>query len=370
MGAAVEGTGVPLDPADRYRPVGIWLLACAALVLAVVMVGGITRLTHSGLSIVEWAPIMGAVPPVTSSQWIDAFGKYRRTPEYQLVNSGMSLAAFKRIFLVEWAHRLLGRLAGVVFLVPFFYWWVRGRMPRVLVPRLSALAALGGLQGALGWYMVASGLVDVPRVSPYRLAAHLTLAVLLFGALLWTALDVLRRPRRPSLVAVSVRARNLSTAVPMLVLLTIVSGGLVAGTRAGFAYNTFPLMSGRIFPDGLYASRPMWSSAFEDIVTVQFNHRLLAGVSGLVILWLWWQLTRPTRLAATQVAAHLLLGWLCLQVALGIATLVYVVPVPIAVAHQGSAVVLFGLAVLVRHRVVSEMRSPPTGGHDTSGFRP
>lgn len=168
----------------RYDcPVATWLLICAALVLAVVVVGGITRLTHSGLSIVEWAPIMGAIPPITSSQWTGAFEKYQRTPEYLVVNRSMSLEAFKRIFWVEWVHRLLGRLIGAVFLVPFVHWWARGRLPRVMVPRLAALFALGGLQGALGWYMVASGLVDVPRVSPYRLAAHLGLAVVIFGGL-------------------------------------------------------------------------------------------------------------------------------------------------------------------------------------------
>lgn len=350
--SSVGGAESPRPTAFTYDPpVAAWLLTCAALVLVVVVVGGITRLTHSGLSIAEWAPILGTVPPITASQWTDAFQKYQRTPEYQVVNRGMSLEAFKQIFLVEWVHRLLGRLIGVVFLVPFVYWWARGRLPRVLVPRLAALFALGGLQGALGWYMVASGLVDVPRVSPYRLAAHLGLAVVIFGGLVWTALDLLRPRPQPSLVPVPSSVRHLSTAVLTLALLTIVSGGLVAGTRAGFAYNTFPLMGERIVPEGLYASRPVWTSFFEDIVTVQFNHRLLAGVLGVAIPWLWWRLTRPTRLAATRAAAHLLLGWLCLQITLGIVTLLYVVPVPMAVAHQGSAVVLFGLAVLVRHRL-------------------
>lgn len=251
--SSTRGAATPQSAPIRYDPaVAAWLFICAALVLGVVVVGGITRLTHSGLSIVEWAPIMGAIPPITSPQWTGAFEKYQRTPEYQVVNRGMSLEAFKRIFWVEWVHRLLGRLIGVVFLVPFVYWWARG---------------------------------------------------------------------------------------------------LVAGTRAGFAYNTFPLMGGRIVPEGLYVGRPVWTSFFEGIATVQFNHRLLAGVSGLAIAWLWWMLTRPTRVAATRAAAHLLLGWLGLQITLGIVTLLYVVPVPIAVAHQGSAVVLFGLAVLVRHRV-------------------
>ncbi|MDO8678149.1 MAG: COX15/CtaA family protein [Acidobacteriota bacterium] len=326
-----------------------WLLLCCAVVLAVVVVGGITRLTHSGLSIVEWDPVVGAIPPISQTQWTDAFEKYQRTPEYEKVNRGMSLEAFKDIFWVEWVHRLLGRLIGVVFLVPFLYWLARGRLPRALVPRLVGLFVLGGLQGALGWYMVASGLVDVPRVSPYRLAAHLGLAAIIFGGLFWTALD-LWRPQ-PSSVPVPAAARRLATAVIALVFVTIISGGFVAGTKAGFAFNTFPLMAGRVFPDRMYAGRPIWTNLFENIATVQFNHRLLAGLLCVAIPLLWCHLTRPARPAATRAAAHLLLGWLIVQVTLGIVTLLYVVPVPLAVAHQGSALVLFGLAVLVRHRV-------------------
>lgn len=347
---SIGRTTSPRSAPIRYdRTVAAWLLICASLVLVVVVVGGVTRLTHSGLSIVEWEPILGAIPPISSSQWTGAFEKYQRTPEYLAVNRGMSIEAFKRIFWVEWLHRLLGRLIGVVFLGPFLYWRARGRLPRALVPRLAGIFVLGALQGALGWYMVASGLVDVPRVSPYRLAAHLSLAAVIFGALLWTALDMLRP--LPSAVPIPVRLRQLSTAVLILVLLTIVSGGLVAGTRAGFAFNTFPLMGGHVFPDGLYASRPVWPSLFEEIVTVQFNHRLLATLLGVAVALLWWHMTRPARPAATRAAAHLLLGWLCIQVTLGILTLLYVVPVPLAVAHQGSAIVLLGLAVLVRHRV-------------------
>ena len=345
-----RGATAPRTAPIRYdRPVAAWLLGCATLVLGVVVVGGFTRLTHSGLSIVEWAPILGTIPPITASQWAGVFEQYQRTPEYRLVNQGMSLEAFKGIFWVEWVHRLLGRLIGVAFAVPFAFWWVRGRLSRRLLPRLAGLFALGALQGALGWYMVASGLVDVPRVSPYRLTAHLGLAVVIFGGLVWTALDLLRP--QPSPVPVPARLRHAATAVLLLVLVTIVSGGLVAGTRAGFAYNTFPLMGGRFLPDGLYASRPVWTSFFEDIVTVQFNHRALATLLSVAIPWLWWHLTRPARPAATRAAAHLLLGWLGIQIALGIATLLWVVPVPLAVAHQGSAVVLFGLAILVRHRV-------------------
>lgn len=352
-------TGPARAPIPYDRSLATWLLICSALVLVVVVVGGITRLTHSGLSIVEWKPVLGVIPPITEASWRDAFEKYQLTPEYQKVNRGMSIEAFKGIYWVEWVHRLLGRLIGVVFLVPFVYWRARGRVPPALMPRLVGLFILGGLQGALGWYMVASGLVDVPRVSPYRLAAHLGLAAVVFGGLVWTALDLLRPQPAAAIVPVSARVRRLATAVLALVLVVIVSGAFVAGTRAGFAFNTFPLMGGRVIPEGIFSARPLWTNLFENIATVQFDHRLLAGLLSLLIVVLWWQLSRPSRPMATRAAAHLLLGGLVLQVALGVATLLYVVPTPLAVAHQGSAFVLFGLALLVRHRVRPVRRSAP-----------
>ena len=353
---------IPCAPIPCDRAMATWLLLCSALVLVVVVVGGITRLTHSGLSIVEWKPITGVIPPITDAGWRDAFEQYQRTPEYQKVNRGMSLPAFQGIYWVEWVHRLLGRLIGVAFLVPFVYWLARGRVPPALMPRLVGLLALGGLQGALGWYMVASGLVDVPRVSPYRLAAHLGLAAIVFGGLVWTALDLLRPRPAPGPVPVSAGVRHLATAVTALVLLVILSGAFVAGTRAGFAFNTFPLMGGRVIPEGLFSGRPLWTNPFENIVTVQFDHRLLAGVLGLLIVLLWWQLSRPWRPAATRAAAHLLLGGLVLQVALGVTTLLYVVPTPLAVIHQGSAFVLLGVAVVVRHRVRPAWAARPYRG--------
>jgi len=241
------------------------------------------------------------------------------------------------------------------------------------MPRLAGLLALGGLQGALGWYMVASGLVDVPRVSPYRLAAHLGLAAILFGGLVWTALDLLRPRPAPVPVPVSAGVRHLATAVTALVLLVILSGAFVAGTRAGFAFNTFPLMGGRVIPEGMFTARPLWTNPFENIVTVQFDHRLLAGLLSLLIVLLWWQLSRPWRPAATRAAAHLLLGGLVLQVALGVTTLLYVVPTPLAVIHQGCAFVMLGLAVVVRHRVrpacAARTYRGPSDPHATSARR-
>jgi len=329
------------------RSIGTWLAVCALSVLAVVVFGGYTRLTYSGLSIVEWEPIVGVVPPVGQAQWDEAFAKYRETPEYLKVNRGMSLEEFKAIYWVEWLHRILGRASGLVFGVPLLYWLLRRRLSRPLAVRLLSLFILGGLQGVLGWYMVASGLVDVPRVSPYRLTAHLGLAAILLGLLWWTALDQWHPdPQAPHTPP---GMRRLASTVVAVTLLTILSGGLVAGTRAGFAFNTFPLMAGRIIPDGLYADRSVLVSAFEHVLSVQFNHRLAAIVLTSAVLALLWRARRPDVPAPVARAALAVAAGLALQAALGVATLLWVVPVPLAVAHQGWAMVLLCLALAARH---------------------
>jgi cytochrome c oxidase assembly protein subunit 15 len=332
---------------SHQKQIAAWLLACCALIFAMVVLGGVTRLTRSGLSIVEWDPIMGAVPPLTAAQWDDAFGKYKRTPEYRKVNYGMSLHEFKGIFYVEWAHRLLGRLIGVVFFVPFLYFLARRRIPRELVPKLVTMFVLGGLQGAMGWYMVKSGLVDVPRVSAYRLTAHLAFAVVIYAYLLWTALGLLQ-PRAQPLPALA-GIRRFATAVAVLVFVMILSGGFVAGTRAGFAFNTFPLMNGRFFPEGMYAMQPWWANLFENLATVQFNHRMIAYALCIVIPVFWLTARRYLLPAPARRATHWLLGWLAVQVTLGVTTLLYVVPVPLAAAHQAGALVLFSLALYTLH---------------------
>ena len=330
----------------RDRPIAAWLFACCLLIFAMVVLGGVTRLTRSGLSIVEWDPIMGAVPPLSQIQWEQTFDQYKLTPEYRKVNHGMSLPEFKGIFYVEWAHRLLGRLIGVVFLVPFLYFLVRRRITRALVPKLTAMLVLGGLQGVLGWYMVKSGLVDIPRVSPYRLTAHLALAVVVYAYIFWTALGLLRasQPLPPP-----AGLRRFGAAVTALIFVMILSGGFVAGTRAGFVFNSFPLMNGHFFPEGMYALQPLWVNLFENIATVQFNHRALAYLMCIVIPAFWWSAMQYALPAGTRRAVHLLLGWLALQVALGIMTLLYAVPVPLAAAHQAGALVLFSLALYVLH---------------------
>ena len=325
------------------RPIAVWLLVCCVLIFAMVVLGGVTRLTRSGLSIVEWQPIVGTLPPLTETQWEETFAKYRQTPEYQKVNLGMSLPEFKSIFWVEYAHRLLGRVIGLAFLLPFLYFLARRRIERRLAPKLAALFVLGGLQGALGWYMVASGLVDNPHVSPYRLTAHLGLAVLIYGYMFWIVLDLARDPPP----AASRGARRYAGLLTTLVFLMILSGGFVAGTRAGFAFNTFPLMNGAWVPPGVFALDPWWRNLFENVATVQLDHRLLAYVLIAVTVGLWFVLRR----SAARSAARPLYAALALQVMLGIATLLWVVPIPLAAAHQAGALLVYTAALYLAHSV-------------------
>lgn len=319
------------------------------MVFAMVVVGGVTRLTHSGLSITEWQPIVGALPPLNDGAWQDAFARYQRTPEYQQVNRGMSLDEFKGIFWWEYAHRLLGRLIGVVFLLPLLWFLARRRIPPGNATRLGAVFVLGGLQGAMGWYMVQSGLVDDPRVSQFRLTAHLGIALLIYGAMLWTALSLLR----PASVLVTPAQRSVrrgAYALSGLVFFMALTGGMVAGIRAGFAYNTFPLMQGRIVPPELLTLEPWWRNVFWNMATVQFDHRLIAWTLAFVTPLLWWRLQRTPGLpASARRGGHALLAMLAVQITLGIATLLLVVPLHLAAAHQAGAVLLLTAALNVAH---------------------
>ena len=331
------------------RTITIWLLVVCALIFIMVMLGGVTRLTHSGLSIVEWKPLVGTILPLTHADWLDLFEKYKLTPEYQQVNVGMELEGFQNIFWLEYFHRLLGRLIGLVFALPFFYFLVRKQVGRALAPKLWLLFALGGAQGLLGWLMVASGLVDMPRVSSYRLTAHLGLAILIYAATLWVALGLLYpKPQAADAVA---PLRRFGLAVTALVFFMILTGGFVAGTHAGFAFNDWPFMHGRLVPEGLVALDPWWTNLFENIATVQFNHRLVAYLLCLVIPAYWFMARRYQLAVRTRRLFHLLLAMLATQVMLGIATLLYVVPVPLAAAHQAGALVLLTLALLLNHRL-------------------
>lgn len=337
------------DQSQSQRAVALWLLICCALIFAMIVVGGATRLTHSGLSIVEWQPLVGALPPLSQEAWEATFAKYRETPEYQKINRGMSLDAFKGIFWWEYFHRLLGRIIGLVFLVPLVYFALRKKIQRDLTLKFTAVFLLGALQGGLGWYMVSSGLVDNPRVSHYRLTAHLGLAVVLYSLLLWITLGLLRP--RLSMRAKEPQLRRYAAMLIGLIFLMILSGGLVAGMRAGHAYNTFPLMAGHLIPPDLFALEPWYRNFVTNMVTVQFNHRLIAWLLAFTVPVFWLRARRRALTRGTRLALNFLLGALMIQIALGISTLVLVVPVGLAVAHQAGAIVLLSASLLLTHEL-------------------
>jgi len=322
----------------RPKAVGFWLLAMALLVFAMVIVGGATRLTESGLSIVEWKPITGALPPLSVEDWQEEFSAYQQSPEYKKVNWGMSLEEFKTIFWWEWAHRLLGRLIGFAFLIPFLWFLAKKAIPQGFGPRIGVLFVLGGAQGALGWWMVASGLVSEPAVSHYRLAAHLGLALLIFCLLFWTALDLLKLPRAAS----SPNLRRWGWVFLAVLAVQIVFGAFVAGLDAGLAYNTWPLMDGRLVPGALFESHDV----LHDTLTVQFIHRHLAELVALLAL-VWAVLV--WRAGWSRVLTLGLVTVVGLQFALGVATLLAFVPVGLGTMHQGGAVVLLAFTLALMH---------------------
>jgi cytochrome c oxidase assembly protein subunit 15 len=339
-------------PADRgslaaVRPIALWLLAVCGMIWAMVALGGATRLTGSGLSIMEWAPLSGILPPLSQAEWQRLFDLYRTVPQYQLLNAGFGMEGFQRIFWLEWAHRVWGRLIGMAYLLPFLWFWATGRIPRPLLPRLLLLFALGGMQGVIGWFMVASGF-DEGRtaVSPYRLVLHLGMAFVLYGAVLWTALGLLRATR-PQPVTSGVKAPLMLAF--WLGVATMLAGGFVAGIRAGFTYNTFPLMDGALVPAGYLDLQPWWRNLTANIAAVQFNHRLLATATLAAALWAAWSARRlagPARLLAWGFAASI-----GLQYALGILTLIHVVPVGLGTLHQAVAVLVLTMGLLALHRL-------------------
>jgi cytochrome c oxidase assembly protein subunit 15 len=315
------------EPAVAERPVGLWLLVLAGMVVAMVLLGGATRLTESGLSMVAWQPVTGWLPPLSDAAWAQAFAEYRNFPEYKLVNHGMSLDEFKLIYGFEYTHRLWGRLIGVAFLVPFVWFLATGRIVRRRVPQLVGVFLLGALQGGVGWWMVVSGLVDQPDVSHLRLATHLGLAVAILLALGWPALDILR-PRRPGWT----REATWLAVLAALAFVQLLSGALVAGLNAGLAYNTFPTMNGAWVPSDAWNTAPLWHDLLYNPTSVQLDHRLGAYV-----------LTAATLLVAWRIGwgrAGWIVAALAVQVTLGIATLLAQVPVWLGVAHQAGALVL------------------------------
>jgi len=324
------------------RAIAYWLFVVAFMVFVMVVLGGVTRLTHSGLSMVEWRPLTGWLPPMSDVVWEDIFAKYREFPEYRENNYGMTLTEFKGIFWLEFLHRLWGRVIGLAFFLPFVFFLLKGQIRGRLVGHMIALFVLGGLQGGLGWFMVKSGLVDRPDVSQYRLAAHLCLALVIYGYLIWVALALNKETEANNLPS---WAGKIGLCLTALIFVTAFSGALVAGLDAGLVYNTFPLMDGELIPGGLLSMDPWYLNFFESIMTVQFTHRLMA-ITTFLAVGISWVLVSKRDLSTRQKGPiNYLLAMVFIQAGLGIATLLMAVPVTLGALHQAGAVILLGLSV-------------------------
>ncbi len=333
--------------ADSHA-VAIWLFICTIMIFVMVVLGGVTRLTHSGLSMVEWEPVTGFLPPMTELVWQDTFAKYQQYPEFKIKNPDMDLAGFKSIFWLEFIHRLWGRSIGIVFFAPFMFFLFRKKLGRQLIPKLITIFILGGLQGALGWFMVKSGLSDRPDVSQYRLTAHLILAFFLYGWVLWTGLDLLFP--KPHGIKQSLHTyKGFLSALICLLVIAIMSGGFMAGTDAGLIYNTFPLMGDTLLPKDLFVFDPWIKNFFENTVTIQFTHRILTTLIFISVVGFWFKTLNQDLPARIRIALHCLLAAVILQMTLGISTLLLAVPVPLAAAHQAGALVLLTAMLWVRH---------------------
>jgi heme a synthase len=345
-------------PENRRRRVRAWLWTGAGLTFLILIVGGITRLTQSGLSIVDWNPIMGAVPPLNEAQWMEAFDRYRQFPEYQKLRQGMTLDEFRFIFFWEYLHRQIARLIGLVFLLPFLFFLARGYFNRPLLRRSLLLFALGGLQGALGWYMVSSGLIDRPHVSQFRLGIHLSIAFAIFAGCVWTALDLrVRAPRRTSPTDALHWLRRALVAIGLLFAVQVFWGALVAGLKAGHYFNTFPLMNGRWLPPNMLGLEPALLNFVENPFTVQWMHRVLGTVLLLASLALFAVARRRLTDPPQRLYNLLLFGLVLAQFGLGVLTLLYAVPISLGVAHQAMAMVIFGVWLVWYHR----LRNPAAG---------
>ena len=331
-------------PSPANRAVALWLLVVCAMVFAMVVLGGVTRLTGSGLSMTDWKPVTGFLPPISDQAWEDEFERYQSSPEFQKINSHMNVDDFKGIFWLEFLHRVLGRLIGIAFFVPFVYFAVRKYIPAAQFPKYGLMFILGGLQGLLGWYMVKSGLVDNPHVSQYRLTAHLVAAILVYGFMFWVAMSLLYPGK-----LLRHAWYGKTVALTGLIAITIISGGFVAGLKAGKIYNTFPMMGDHWIPPGMFAIDPAWRNFFDNTTTVQFDHRVLA-ISTFLLVVAYWIKSRTANLPGrSQRAATALMHTSVLQVALGISTLLMAVPVLLGAAHQAVALVLLTVALYLCH---------------------
>lgn len=331
------------------RGVAIWLFCVAGLIFAMVILGGVTRLTESGLSITDWRPVTGWIPPMSKANWQTEFDRYQSSPQYKDMFPNMKLAQFKTIFWFEYAHRVLGRVIGLAFFIPFVVFLLRRAFDRRMAAWLAVIFALGALQGFVGWYMVSSGLVHRPSVSQYRLTMHLSLAVLIYAAIMWTALGLVRRPVYGAGEPWVDRLRRGAGLVLGMVSITMVAGAFVAGLDAGRYFNTFPLMDGQIVPPGYLAVEPWWLNPFQTIAAVQFDHRVLALTTVATIL-VFWLVARRARLAASsRIWVNLLVVMALVQATLGIETLLNYVPVWLGSLHQAGALTLFTLALVTLH---------------------
>jgi heme a synthase len=327
------------------RAVETWLWIVAALVFAMIVVGGATRLTGSGLSITEWKPILGTIPPLNEADWQAAFEKYKQIPQYALVNSGMALSEFKFIYAWEWSHRLLGRIIGFAFALPFLFFWLTGRLRDGQPARLLSVLALGGLQGAIGWYMVSSGLADRVDVSQYRLALHLTVAFLLLGTLVWFALDEQAQRGGAFVSGAPSPVRGFAIAIVGLVLVQVVLGAFVAGLKAGLVYNTWPDMNGQFVPSDYWMEHRGLLSVFESHAAAQFNHRISAYLVAIAALYQLWKVTRAEVGYAVVRSAHVLVAAIFVQMVIGIATLLWNVPLNLGLLHQAGGAMVLMIAV-------------------------
>jgi len=330
---------------NENRAIARWLLLCCSLVFVMVILGGVTRLTGSGLSMVDWQPATRVLPPLTDEAWQRTFELYQATPEFQKINPTMDVHGFKGIFWLEYVHRLLGRSIGIIFLVPFLVFVWQGFIRRDEWLKYGTMFLLGGLQGVIGWYMVKSGLVDNPHVSQYRLTAHLVAAFLIYAYMFWVAMSLLS----PSPAGKSHPWFGKSVALTAMISLTVISGGFVAGLKAGKIYNTFPKMGDYWIPPDVTALEPWWRNVFENLATVQLDHRILAFTTFTLIIVFWFRIPKQNLPARAKKGVNALLHTGILQVALGITTLLLVVPIPLAAAHQAVAMLLFTVALFLCH---------------------
>lgn len=340
----------PLTKKQHF--VKLWLWIGAGLILLMLVIGGITRLTGSGLSMTDWNLLMGAIPPTDHSGWMEAFNQYKQFPEYQQLNTGMELSEFKQIYFWEYFHRLLGRLIGLVFLVPFLWFWNRGYFNKNQLKKLSLLFLLGAIQGGMGWVMVRSGLADIPYVSHYRLAIHLVLAFILFGFCVWLALDIYHRKReKPPESVESPRFLAWMYGIAGILFIQIIWGGFVAGLKAGFIYNTFPLMNDKLMPVKAWALEPWLLNLFENPGMVQWSHRIIGTLLVLTVILFWIRVFMRSVNRITLHKTFALLMLVIVQYVLGVFTLVYNVPVALGVFHQLTALLVWGSWVVLYHQL-------------------